>query len=152
MERPGCLDRRRRTIAGDLAHQSADPEALERSERVERHPRQPDRAAQADRIGAGPEELAAIVEVANPGGGDDRQVNARIAKFRDNAQPDRLDRPTGDAAEAVLHERLAGLRIQPEALDRVDGGQGGDPIPLREPGLLHVVLVRGELEDDWMAR
>ena len=68
-----------------------------------------------------------------------------VAQLGDDAQPDRLDRPAGDAAEAVLHERLAGLGIEAQRLDRVDRRQRRDPVALGQPGLADVVLVRGEL-------
>ena len=72
--------------------QPADPQALERPERVERHPLEPDRRPEADRVGARPDVLAAVVEVADPAVGDDRQPDARVAQLRDDPQADRLDR------------------------------------------------------------
>src|SRR5262245_45321257 len=60
MRRPRLLDRGRSLVAGDPGDQATDPQPLERAERVERHWHQPDRAAQADRVRAGPEELAAV--------------------------------------------------------------------------------------------
>ena len=49
------------------------------SERICPVRRKPHLAAQADRVGARPEELATVVEAADTGAGDDWQFNSRIA-------------------------------------------------------------------------
>src|SRR5260370_37561852 len=82
--------------------ESLNQQAAQRPERIAPVRRQPDLAAQTDRVSAGPEEFAAVVERAHAGAGDDRQLDARIAQLSDHAQADRLDRPPRQAAEAVL--------------------------------------------------
>src|SRR6266852_9420601 len=82
--------------------ESLNQHAAQRTKRVAPVGRQPDLAAQTDRISASPEVFAAVVERAHPGAGDNRQLNARVTQFSHNAQPDRLDRPPRQAAEPIL--------------------------------------------------
>ena len=120
-----------RREAGDLRDQAADPQALDRTQGVERHPLEPDRRPEADGVGAGPEVLAAVVEVADAAVGDDRQPDAGVAQLGDDPQADRLDRRPRDRAVAVLEQRLAGLRVQAQALDGVDRRDAGTPVTAR---------------------
>ena len=94
----------------------ADLQPAQRSQRVAPVRRQPDFAAQADRVGARPEELAAVVEVADTGAGDDRQRDAALAQLRDHPQTNWLDRPARQPAIAVFQEWLASAWIETQAL------------------------------------
>ena len=103
--------------------------------------------AERARIRTRPEKLAAVVEIADAGRCDDRQPDPGLAQLGDDPKPDRLDRSARERAVAVLQVGLARLRIEPQRLDGVDGGQTGNPVALRQPGVLEVVVVGGDLED-----
>src|SRR5947207_15472799 len=94
--------------------ESLDQHPAQRTKRIAPVRRQPDLAAQADRVSTGPEKLAAIVERAHAGAGDNRQLDACIAQLSDDAQTHRLDRATRQAAEPVLEQRLACLGMEPQ--------------------------------------
>ena len=142
---------RKRSEAPNGPQDAPDAQRPQRGERVAGVAGQPGRAAQAHRVGAGPEVLAAVVDGADPTGGDDRQRHSGLAQLGDHAQPDRLDRPPGQPAVAVGQPRRAGARVQPQRLHRVDRGQRGHP-GRRPPAaaLAQVVVVRRQLEDHRM--
>src|SRR5690606_28099882 len=119
----------------------------QRGKGVPRVAGEPSGAAQAHRVSAGPEVLPAVVPVPDAPGGDDRQGDPRVPQLLDHAQPDRLDRPAGQAAEAVLQQRLPGFRVQPEPFDGVDRGQGRNTVLGGQLGVRDVVVVRGQLQD-----
>ena len=112
-----------RRVALHARDQPPDAQPLDRPERVQRHRLEPDRRPEAHGVRAGPEVLAAVVEVADAA---EAMIGSRMPASRssdDDAQPDRLDRAARHRPVAVLEVRLAGLGIQPQRLDRVDRGE-----------------------------
>ena len=141
----GGVNRATRAISRRIRSPSTGPQ------RVHRHRRQPDRAAQRDGVGACPEVLAAVVEVADAAVRDDRQPEARVAQLRDDPQADGLDRPPGDRPVPVPQVRLAGVGAQAQALHRVDRRDRGAAVPGRQVRLPAVVVVGRDLEDHRVA-
>ncbi len=142
---------RRRREPRHPVDQPPDPQPFDRSQRVQRHRPQPDGGAQGDGIGARPEVLAAVVEVADAAVRDDREPEARVAQLGHDPQADGLDRPPRDRPVAVLQVRLAGVGAQAQALDGVDRRDRRAAVGRRQVRLPVVVLVRADLEDHRVA-
>ena len=141
---------RSRIVTCDGPQQPPHRQSAQRGEGVAGIAGQPGGAAQAHRVGAGPEVLAAVVHGPDPAGRDDRQGDPGVAQLGDHPQPDRLDRPAGQAAEPVGQQGLPGAGVEPQRLDGVDGGEPGHARAGGLGGVAQVVVVRRELEQHGM--